>query len=240
MSNTTYAGCWVAMYCLLHSLVEEQPPANGNVAGRPATGPAAPFDQRGKRRPTLGRCKPSNCGNPDPLASPVLNRGEAIVAPRGRADDVSLPRPDVSGAAIPPPCAIPPEIQTPRAIQKKGIRTISKLGTDAKNHPTHITRGRFPSQLCTALELQRIAGAVRRNRSRNTTARAALCTRKTFPAKSKPIVLTSHGRLRLADSNGPPCHIDAVAEASAPPPPLKANRTSRSLAKSLTHRQGEG
>ena len=164
-----------------------------------------------------------------------------MVAPRGRADDVSLPRPNVSDAAIPPPCAIPPEVQTPRAIQKKGIRTISKLA-DAKNHPTHITRGRFPSQLCTALELQRIAGAVRRNRFRNTTARAAsaLCTRNTFSAKSKPIVLTSHGRLRLADLNGPPCHIDAVAGASAPSPPLKANRTSRSLAKSLTHRQGEG
>jgi len=167
---------------------------------------------------------------------------QAMVAPRGRADDVSLPRPNVSDAAIPPPCAIPPEVQTPRAIQKKGIRTISKLGTDAKNHPTHITRGRFPSQLCTALELQRIAGAVRRNRFRNTTARAAsaLCTRNTFSAKSKPIVLTSHGRLRLADLNGPPCHIDAVAGVSAPSPPLKANRTSRSLAKSLTHRQGEG
>jgi hypothetical protein len=125
---------------------------------------------------------------------------------------------------------------------EEGNKNDKQAGTDAKNHPTHITRGRFPSQLCTALELQRIAGAVRRNRFRNTTARAAsaLCTRNTFSAKSKPIVLTSHGRLRLADLNGPPCHIDAVAGASAPSPPLKANRTSRSLAKSLTHRQGEG
>jgi hypothetical protein len=38
-------------------------------------------------------------GEADPLATRVLNRGEAIVAPRGRADDFSWPRRDISGAA---------------------------------------------------------------------------------------------------------------------------------------------
>ena len=37
---------------------EEQPPANDNVAGRPAVGPAFKCDQHGKRRPTFGRGKP--------------------------------------------------------------------------------------------------------------------------------------------------------------------------------------
>jgi len=35
----------------------------------------------------------------DPLAIRVLNRGEAIIAPRGRADDFSWPRADTSGTA---------------------------------------------------------------------------------------------------------------------------------------------
>jgi uncharacterized protein len=34
----------------------------------------------------------------DPLATRVLNHGEAIVAPRGRADDFSWPRPDTNAS----------------------------------------------------------------------------------------------------------------------------------------------
>jgi len=59
----------------------------------------------------LGAASHPTEGEADPLATRVLNRGEAVVAPRGRADDFSWPRPDISGTADTEalPDAVPPK-----------------------------------------------------------------------------------------------------------------------------------
>lgn len=144
ISNATYAGCWVAMYCLLHSSVQLYLSTSVEKGGQLWAPQAIQLREPGPARFTRPQSRRSHSCTRAGVPTTSLCRGLMSAAPQFRL-------------------LVPyrPEIQTPRAIQKKGIRTISKLGTDAKNHPTHITRGRFPSQLCTALELQRIAGAVR-------------------------------------------------------------------------------
>ena len=74
---------------------EEQSPA------KDAVGPVLPLNAIGaeKSGELLGAAKQPAEREADPLATRVLNRGEAIVAPRGRADDFSWPRADTSGAA---------------------------------------------------------------------------------------------------------------------------------------------
>ena len=92
---------------------EELPPANDSVAGRPVVGPVLPLNatnvEKGGQR--LGAARDPDERQADPLATRVLNRGEAIVAPRGRADDFSWPRPDIGGTADTEalPDAVPPK-----------------------------------------------------------------------------------------------------------------------------------
>ncbi|MGO9047472.1 MAG: GDSL-type esterase/lipase family protein [Xanthobacteraceae bacterium] len=91
---------------------EEQSPANDAAAGRPAIGPVLPLNATGteKSGELLGAASHPAERDADPLATRVLSRGEAIVAPRGRADDFSWPRPDTSGSADTgsAPDAVPP------------------------------------------------------------------------------------------------------------------------------------
>jgi uncharacterized protein len=81
----------------------------------------------------------------DPLATRVLNRGDAIVAPPGRADDFSWPRTDsnASGAADvgPAPDAMPPKVSAGKNDSEDGNKndtnrpeTIKSSG--AKNRPS--------------------------------------------------------------------------------------------------------
>jgi uncharacterized protein len=92
---------------------EEQPPANDKVAGRPVVGPVLPLNATSPEKggELLGAVSHSDERQADPLATRVLNRGEAIVAPRGRADDFSWPRPDIGGTADTEalPDAVPPK-----------------------------------------------------------------------------------------------------------------------------------
>ena len=86
---------------------EEQSPA------KDAVGPVLPLNAIGteRSRELLGPATPPAEREADPLATRVLNRGEAIVAPRGRADEFSWPRADTSGAAAdmePAPDAVRP------------------------------------------------------------------------------------------------------------------------------------
>jgi hypothetical protein len=91
---------------------EEQPPASDNVAGRPVIGPVVPLNATSAEKggQLLGAGQPTE-GEADPLATRVLNRGQAVVAPRGRADDFSWPRRDISGSADTEalPDAVPPK-----------------------------------------------------------------------------------------------------------------------------------
>jgi hypothetical protein len=63
---------------------EEQSPANDNVAGRPAVGPVLPLNATSAEKggQLLGAASHPDERQADPLATRVLNRGEAIVAPR--------------------------------------------------------------------------------------------------------------------------------------------------------------
>jgi hypothetical protein len=130
---------------------EEQPPANGNVAGRPVIGPVVPLNATSveKGGQLLGAASHPAEGKADPLATRVLNRGEAIIPPRGRADDFSWPPPDVSGASDtePPPRAIQGSTAT-RNTEEGNKNDKDKLGTvksGDKNHPTQSS-----SQITTA------------------------------------------------------------------------------------------
>src|SRR3984957_13092320 len=91
---------------------EEQTPAKGTPAAKPAPGPVVPLNAAGNEGgELLGATKGApQKKDPDPLAMRVLSRGEALAAPHGRADDFSWPRNDITsgGASAPPPAASPP------------------------------------------------------------------------------------------------------------------------------------
>ena len=93
---------------------EEQPPASDKAAGHPAIGPVLPLNATSAENggQLMGAASDRDERQADPLATRVLSRGEAIVAPRGRADDFTWPRPEVSGAADtePVPGALPPGV----------------------------------------------------------------------------------------------------------------------------------
>jgi hypothetical protein len=132
---------------------EEQPPASDNVAGRPAVGPVLPLNATSTEKggQLLGAASHPDERQADPLATRVLNRGESIVAPRGRADDFSWPRPEISGTAD---AESPPDAAPPRgSVGTNNKNDTNKLETvksgEAKNHPTqspppmpHVTTAR--------------------------------------------------------------------------------------------------
>jgi uncharacterized protein len=94
---------------------EDQSPA------KDAVGPVLPLNAIGEEKSDklLGAAKQPAEREADPLATRVLNRGEAIVAPRGRADDFSWPRADTSGAADMEPA--------PDAVRPRGSAGTSEL-----------------------------------------------------------------------------------------------------------------
>ena len=135
---------------------EEQPPASDNVAGRPVIGPVVPLNATNAEKggQLLGAASHPTEGEADPLATRVLNRGEAIVAPRGRADDFSWPRPDISGTADTEalPDAVPPKGAAANSGAEDGKKNTDKAATtkssEATNCPTqssptpHVTTAR--------------------------------------------------------------------------------------------------
>jgi uncharacterized protein len=92
---------------------EEQPPAKGGTDTKPAVGPVVPLNAAtSEGGELLGSGKTAAPKKePDAQAARVLTHGEALAAPRGRADDFSWPRADISSEpvpeAAPPPSASP-------------------------------------------------------------------------------------------------------------------------------------
>ncbi|MGB7466540.1 MAG: hypothetical protein WBW14_26880, partial [Candidatus Acidiferrum sp.] len=70
---------------------------------------------------------------PDPIAAKVLSRGNALVAPAGRADDFSWPRPGSDALAAPELSPQPVALQ-PGAPTKNGVavKDDGKKLADAK------------------------------------------------------------------------------------------------------------
>jgi uncharacterized protein len=105
---------------------EEQSPA------KDAVGPVLPLNaiDTEKSGELLGAAKQPVERKADPLATRVLNRGEAVVAPRGRADDFSWPRANPSSAAE--------DMELPDALPPKGsteTKPVAVKSDEAKKHP---------------------------------------------------------------------------------------------------------
>jgi uncharacterized protein len=105
---------------------EEQSPV------KDAVGPVLPLNAIGKEKSgeLLGAAKEPAERDADPHAMRVLNRGEATVAPRGRADDFSWPRANPSSGAE--------DIEFPDAVPPKGSTVTKPVATksdEAKKHP---------------------------------------------------------------------------------------------------------
>jgi hypothetical protein len=94
-------------------------------------------------------------GKPTRWPTRVLNRGEAVVAPRGRADDFAWPRPDISGSADMEalPDAVPPKgaaanSGTEDGKKKNTDKAATTKSSEATNRPTqssptpHVTTAR--------------------------------------------------------------------------------------------------
>ena len=122
---------------------EEQSPAKDAAVGRAAVGPVLPLNAIGtEKSELLGASNHATEREADPLATRVLNRGEAIVAPRGRADDFSWPHADTGGAPDiePAPDAVPPKGSVgPSKLDVHGNETKKPeaiKSSEAKNYPT--------------------------------------------------------------------------------------------------------
>ena len=114
---------------------EEQALPNGAGAVRPAIGPVLPLNAISEEKGSdlLGAASHPAERQADPLATRVLNHGEAIIAPRGRADDFSWPRPDTnaSDAADVGPA---PDANSGAEDGKKNANTAETIkSSDAEN-----------------------------------------------------------------------------------------------------------
>ena len=119
---------------------EEQLPSSDNVAGRPVVGPVVPLNATNAEKD--GQLSGA-AGHPteveaNPLATRVLNRGEAVVAPRGRADDFSWPRPDISGTSDTEALsdAVPPKGAAANGGAEDGKKNTDKAATTKSSEAT--------------------------------------------------------------------------------------------------------
>ena len=122
---------------------EEQSPANGAAVVRPAIGPVVPLSAigGGEGGDLLGAASHP----PEQEATRVPNRGDAIVAPPGRADDdFSWPRADTSASGAvdvgPAPDDMPPKVSTGKNDSEDGNKNGANKpetikSSDTKNHP---------------------------------------------------------------------------------------------------------
>ena len=116
---------------------DDQSPAKGATGvARPVIGPVVPLSTigGGEGGDLLGAASHPAEREADPLATRVLNRGDAIVAPPGRADDFSWPRADTnaSGAAD-----VGPAPDAEDGIKNDANKSETKRSSDAKNQPPH-------------------------------------------------------------------------------------------------------
>ena len=101
---------------------------SGQAGARPDVGPVLPLTVSGSNHGNglLGGQDRSKQTMSDPIAAKVLNRGETLTAPAGRADDFSWPRPETDA---PEPVSVAPV--TPEKLGT-AARGNGKNQTDAK------------------------------------------------------------------------------------------------------------
>jgi uncharacterized protein len=108
----------------------ETTPKSAPADTRPDAGPVLPLTARGSDygNTLLGEGDQSKQTTSDPIAAKVLKRGETLVAPAGRADDFSWPRPE-SDASTKPEVSPEPVAVSPDSPEKPGTAAKS----DGKN-----------------------------------------------------------------------------------------------------------
>ena len=111
----------------------EAAPKSGTAGARPDVGPVLPLSTKETDSGDLaGAGGRSNQAPSDPTAVKVLNRGDPLPAPAGRADDFSWPRPSASAA---PEVAPQPAALVPAAPPGKSDKKPADSGKDAKSKP---------------------------------------------------------------------------------------------------------
>jgi lysophospholipase L1-like esterase len=130
----------------------ETTPSSGAVGARPDVGPVLPLSTNQTESGDLvGAGGRSNQALSDPTAVKVLNRGDPLAAPAGRADDFSWPRPGASASAA-PDIAPQPAALAPGLPAGKNDKKPADSAKDAKSKPgketakdSGVTRSRRPA-----------------------------------------------------------------------------------------------
>jgi len=113
----------------------ETAPKSGAVGARPDVGPVLPLSTNQTESGDLvGAGGRSNQALSDPTAVKVLNRGDPLPAPAGRADDFSWPRPGASASAA-PDIAPQPAALAPAVPAGKSDKKPADSAKDAKSKP---------------------------------------------------------------------------------------------------------
>jgi len=125
----------------------ETTPKSGSASTRPDVGPVLPLTSSAGDHGSelLGGKDRSKQTTSDSIAAKVLSRGESLVAPGGRADDFSWPRPG-SDASAKPEVSPEPVALTPNTPQKLGTaakgdgKNPADAKKDAKEKPASNSR----------------------------------------------------------------------------------------------------
>lgn len=112
-------------------------PKSGPAIARPDVGPVLPLNAKDAEdsRELLGATPQTTS---DPVAAKVLQRGETLAAPAGRADDFSWPRPDASAKpeVSSNPVAVAPDTQEKLGTAAKGAgKNQARVKKDTKENP---------------------------------------------------------------------------------------------------------
>jgi hypothetical protein len=111
----------------------EAAPKSETVGARPDVGPVLPLSANEAESGDLaGAGGRNNQALSDPTAIKVLNRGDQLPAPAGRADDFSWPRPGASASAA-PEIAPQPAVLAPAAPSAKSDKKPADSAKDAKS-----------------------------------------------------------------------------------------------------------
>ena len=148
MSSTICAG--VEQPCPARGITESGGTSHPQRAptSRPGrrSGRSSQRDRRDKGGELLGAASHPAEREADPLATRVLNRGDAIAAPRGRADDFSWPRANPSSTAedVELPDAVP--LKAPTETKPVVIKSDEAKKHPAQSAPTPVRAKTAPSR----------------------------------------------------------------------------------------------
>ena len=127
----------------------EVEPKSGTVGTRPDVGPVLPLSSKETDSGDLaGAGGRTNAALSDPTAVKVLNRGDPLPAPVGRADDFSWPRPGPAASAAPEIAPQPASLAPAPPAKKTGDsqKPAADSGKDAKNKSAKDASAAKPSR----------------------------------------------------------------------------------------------